>query len=148
MKKIKIFKIHKNSWIPKYMTNGASGLDIKAYLKKNIILKPLETKLIKTGIKIYIKKKNITGLIVPRSGLGHKNGIILSNSIGIIDSDYQGEIIIPLLNRSKKPFKIKNKDRIAQIIFIPIWKVKFSIVNKFKNKTKRNKLGFGHTGIK
>ncbi len=148
MKKIKIFKIYKNSSIPKYITKGSSGLDIKAYLKKDIILKPLETKLIKTGIKIYIEKKNITGIIVPRSGLGHKKGIILSNNIGIIDSDYQGEIIIPLLNRSKKSFKIKNKYRIAQIIFIPILKIKFSIINKFKNKTKRNKLGFGHTGIK
>ncbi len=148
MEKIKIFKIHKDSWIPKYMTSGSSGLDIKAYLKKKIILKPLETKLIKTGIKIYIKKKNITGLIIPRSGLGHKNGIILSNNIGVIDSDYQGEIIIPLLNRSNKEFKIKNKDRIAQIIFIPILKIKFTIVKKFKKKTKRNKYGFGHTGTK
>lgn len=148
MKKIKIFKIYKDSWIPKYITKGSSGLDIKAYLKKDIILKPLETKLITTGIKIYIKEKNITGIIVPRSGLGHKKGIILSNNIGIIDSDYQGEIIIPLWNRSKKSFKIKNKYRIAQIIFMPIFKIKFSVVNKFKNKTKRNKLGFGHTGIK
>ncbi len=148
MKKIKIFKIHKDSSIPKYMTKGSSGLDIKAYLKKKITIKPLETKLISSGIKIHIKNKNITGIIVPRSGLGHNHGIILGNSIGVIDSDYQGEIMISLFNRSKLSFNINHKDRIAQIIFIPIKKINFNIVNNFKNKTKRNEFGFGHTGIK
>ncbi len=147
MKKIKIFKIHKNVSTPKYMTKGSSGLDIKAYLEKEIILHPSKIKLIPTGIKIFIEDKNITGIIFPRSGLGHKNGIILGNTNGIIDSDYQGEIMISLWNRSNISFKIKNKSRIAQIIFFPIKKINFDIVKKFNKKTKRNKFGFGHTGI-
>ncbi len=148
MKKIKILKIYKDVIIPEYMTQGSCGLDIRAYLKKDIILNPLKTKLITTGIKIYIENNNIVGIITPRSGLSHKKGIILGNTIGIIDSDYQGEIIISLFNRSKKPFKIKNQDRIAQIIFTKILKINFSIVKKISHKTKRNKFGFGHTGIK
>ncbi len=148
MKKIKILKIYKDAIIPKYLTKGSCGLDIRAYLKKKIILYPYKNKLITTGIKIYIEKKNITGLIFPRSGLSYKKKIILGNTIGIIDSDYQGELKIILYNQSNKPFKIKNKDRIAQIIFIPILKINFNIVKNFNNKTKRNTSGFGHTGIK
>ncbi len=146
MKKIKILKIYKDVIIPQYMTEGSGGLDIRAYLKKDIILYPSKTKLINTGIKIYIETKNIIGLIVPRSGLSHKKNIILSNTIGIIDSDYQGELMISLFNRSNKSFKIKNQDRIAQIIFTKILKINFSIVKNFNHKTKRNKFGFGHTG--
>ncbi len=147
MKKIKIFKIYKDVVIPQYMTKGSGGLDIRAYLKKDIILNPSKTKLINTGIKIYIETKNIIGIIVPRSGLSHKKNIILGNTIGIIDSDYQGELMISLLNRGKKSFKIKNQDRIAQIIFTKILRINFSIVKKFNKKTIRNKFGFGHTGI-
>ncbi len=148
MKKIKILKIYKDVITPKYMTKGSCGLDIRAYLKKNVTLYPFKSKLITTGIRIYIKKKNITAIIVPRSGLSYKKKIILGNTIGIIDSDYQGELKILLYNQSKKKFIIKNKDRIAQIIFIPILKINFDIVKNFKHKTKRHISGFGYTGIK
>ncbi len=148
MKKIEIIKIKSKYYIPKYMTKGSSGLDIRACIKKDIIIKQNEIKLIPSGIYLYIKKKNITGIIVSRSGLAYKHGIILFNGIGIIDSDYQGEIMINLTNKKKTPFKIKNGYRIAQILFISILKIKFKIVNNFSKITKRSTQGFGHSGIK
>ncbi len=145
---IEIIRINPKSKIPKKITNGSSGLDIRACIDNNITIESYSTKLINTGISIYIKNKNITALIIPRSGLGHKKGIILGNSIGLIDSDYQGEILISLFNRSNKKFIVKNFQRIAQIIFIPLINIKFNEVKIFKNKTKRFIHGFGHTGNK
>ncbi|QNS01727.1 MAG: dUTP diphosphatase [Buchnera aphidicola (Pentalonia nigronervosa)] len=131
---------------PTYSTIGSSGLDLRACLENKIILNSQETILIPTGIEIYIKNPHITALIVPRSGLGHNKGIVLGNLIGVIDSDYQGQIMISLWNRSKKKFYIHPYSRIAQMLFVPIIKPTFSIVKKFK-KTLRNKNGFGHSGI-
>ncbi|QCI22383.1 dUTP diphosphatase [Buchnera aphidicola (Lipaphis pseudobrassicae)] len=136
----------KNISLPKYATLGSSGLDLRACLEKKIKLKPQKTILIPTGIAIYIKNPNITGIILPRSGLGHKKGIVLGNLVGIIDSDYQGELMISIWNRSKKVFYINPNDRVAQIIFIPIIKPIFSLVKSF-DKTIRSDGGFGHSGI-
>ncbi|ANZ22738.1 deoxyuridine 5'-triphosphate nucleotidohydrolase [Buchnera aphidicola (Diuraphis noxia)] len=131
---------------PKYATEGSSGLDLRACLEKKIKLKSEKTILISTGIAIYIKNPNIAGLILPRSGLGHNEGIVLGNLIGLIDSDYQGQLMISLWNRSKKDFYINPNDRVAQIIFIPIIKPSFSIVTSF-TKSVRSDSGFGHSGI-
>ncbi|WP_343187745.1 dUTP diphosphatase [Buchnera aphidicola (Periphyllus koelreuteriae)] len=138
----------KKKFIPKYETKGSAGLDLRACIIKKKSLKCNESYLFPTGISIYIKNSSISGVIIPRSGLGHKNGIILGNSIGLIDSDYQGEIMVSLWNRSKKLYIIRPYERIAQIVFIPIKKVKFNLVKNFFNKSDRGTKGFGHTGKK
>lgn len=137
--------IKKNFLLPTYATSGSSGLDLRACIERKIKLKPEKTVLVPTGIAIYIKNPNITALILPRSGLGHKKGIVLGNLVGLIDSDYQGQLMISLWNRSKKKFYINPDDRIAQIIFIPVIKPIFSLVKNF-DKTVRAENGFGHSG--
>ncbi|QCI24591.1 dUTP diphosphatase [Buchnera aphidicola (Muscaphis stroyani)] len=146
--KIKILDpyIKKNFLLPIYETLGSSGLDLRACIEKKIKLVSKETILVPTGVAIYIEKPNITALILPRSGLGHYKGIILGNTVGVIDSDYQGQLMVSLWNRSKKDFFINPYDRIAQIIFVPIIKAKFKIVKDF-NKTSRFDKGFGHSGV-
>ena len=140
-------KIKKSDdFFPEYATPGSSGLDLKACISKKIILPAKEVVLVPTGISIYIENPYITALILPRSRLGHKDGIVLGNLVGLIDSDYQGELMISLWNRSVKDFFIYPNNRIAQIVFVPIIRPKFSIVKKFK-KTARFKSGFGHSGI-
>lgn len=141
-------EIKKNkNLLPKYATPGSSALDLRASIKEKINLPPKEVVLIGSGISIYINNPCITALILPRSGLGHKNGIVLGNLTGLIDSDYQGELMISLWNRSKKDFFIYPYNKIAQIIFLPILKPKFSIVKNFDKKTVRYLNGFGHSGI-
>ncbi|QIQ41551.1 MAG: dUTP diphosphatase [Buchnera aphidicola (Aphis urticata)] len=135
-----------NIFFPEYATPGSSALDLKACINKKIILSSKEVVLIPTGISIYIENPYITALILPRSGLGHKNGIVLGNLVGLIDSDYQGELMISLWNRGRKDFCINPNDRIAQIVFVPIIRPEFDIVKKFK-KTIRFQSGFGHSGI-
>ncbi|QCI18508.1 dUTP diphosphatase [Buchnera aphidicola (Aphis nasturtii)] len=135
-----------NIFFPEYATPGSSALDLKACINKKIILSPKEVVLIPTGISIYIENPYITALILPRSGLGHKNGIVLGNLVGLIDSDYQGELMVSLWNRGMKDFCINPNDRIAQIVFVPIIRPEFYIVKKFK-KTTRFQSGFGHSGI-
>lgn len=137
---------HAKNLKPEYSTNGAAGIDLKVAIEKNIIILPKMVKLIPTGIAIHIKDKNIAGIILPRSGLGHNKGLILGNTIGLIDSDYQGEIMLSCFNRSNKSITITPLMRVAQLIFIPIIHANFMIVNEFCNKTKRNDQGFGHTG--
>lgn len=143
---IKIFDFRIKKKLPKYETKGSSGLDLRACIKNELIIYPKKKYLIPSGIGIYIKKKNISSLILPRSGLAHKYGLILGNSIGLIDSDYQGQIMLSIWNKEKKEFIIKPMMRIAQMIFIPIIKINWNIVENFK-KNKRNNKGFGSTGI-
>lgn len=131
--------------LPTYSTIGSAGLDLRVCSDSIITLKPNKTKLLKTGFAIYIEDKNLAGIIIPRSGIGHKDGIILGNSVGLIDSDYQGELMISVLNRSNNVFFIKPGLRIAQIFFIPIVQVEFDIVKKFISSD-RGDLGFGHSG--
>lgn len=130
-----------------FATDGSAGLDLRAMLKGSCYqLAPGEVKLIDTGIFLNIADDNLAAVILPRSGLGHKEGIILGNSVGLIDSDYQGEIKVSLWNRSKKTFEIKKFDRIAQMVFIPVVKPIFNIVDEFSIKTQRGSGGFGSTG--
>ncbi|CAL4325651.1 Deoxyuridine 5'-triphosphate nucleotidohydrolase [Buchnera aphidicola (Cavariella theobaldi)] len=134
------------SLLPTYATTGSSGLDLRACIKQKIKLKSKKTILVPTGIAIHISNPYITALILPRSGLGHKKGIVLGNLVGLVDSDYQGEIMISMWNRSIKDFCIMPGDRIAQIVFVPIIRPNFNIVEDFKESIRANK-GFGHSGV-
>lgn len=140
-------RIGKEFPMPNYITDGSAGIDLRACINDKLLLTPGSKYLINTGISIYINDHNITGIIIPRSGLGHINGIVLGNTMGLIDSDYQGQLKISLLNNSNLPFLLNPGKRIAQIIFLPIIKVNFNIVHSFSSTTNRGSKGFGHSGI-
>ncbi|MFC0322749.1 dUTP diphosphatase [Gallibacterium melopsittaci] len=131
--------------LPSYATEGSAGLDLRALIDEKIILQPGETRLIPTGLSIYIADPNLAAVILPRSGLGHKHGIVLGNLVGLIDSDYQGPLMISAWNRSEQPFPIEVGDRIAQLVFVPVVQAEFNIVADFE-QTERGDGGFGHTG--
>lgn len=131
--------------LPEYATQGAAGLDLRACVQEAVTLYPNETLLIPTGMAIHIADEGVAAIIVPRSGLGHKQGIVLGNLIGLIDSDYQGELKISCWNRSKEAFTIEPGSRLAQLMFVPVLRPRFEIVNAFE-ETGRGEGGFGHTG--
>ena len=131
--------------LPTYASDGSAGLDLHAAISSTIDLRPQETVLISTGIAIYIKDKNYAATILPRSGLGHKKGIVLGNLIGVIDSDYQGELMISCWNRSNSSYQIQPLERIAQMIFLKIEHPKFELVDDFIS-TERGEKGFGSSG--
>ena len=133
--------------IPTYATKGSAGLDLRAAVKDNIHLRPNETLLIPTGLSIFIEDKNYAATLLPRSGLGHKNGIVLGNLVGLIDSDYQGELMISCWNRGKESYFIEPMERIAQMVFIRVEHPEFEIVEEFQN-TERGDKGFGSSGTK
>ncbi|MBX4180956.1 dUTP diphosphatase [Sodalis sp. CWE] len=149
MQKINIqildYRIGNQFPFPTYITEGSAGLDLRACIDDHILLASGKTCLISTGIAIHIDNVSLAAILLPRSGLGHKYGIVLSNSLGLIDSDYQGPLIIPIWNRSSKLYIIEPGERIAQMIFVPIVQVEFNLVKIFR-KSKRNKGGFGHSG--
>ena len=131
--------------LPQYSTPGAAGMDLRACIEETLTLLPGETRLIPVGIAIYIGDPNLAAMILPRSGLGHKHGIVLGNLVGLIDSDYQGELMISCWNRSKDSFDIAPGDRIAQLVLVPIVQTEFNIVSEF-GETKRGTGGFGSSG--
>ncbi|WWP01468.1 MAG: dUTP diphosphatase [Candidatus Dasytiphilus stammeri] len=131
--------------LPSYATAGSAGMDLRACIDKVIKLIPGDTMLIPTGLAIYIHDPSVAAMILPRSGLGHNHGIVLGNLIGLIDSDYQGELIISLWNRGKNIYLINPNERIAQLVFIPIIRTKFNIVHNFVPSI-RGKGNFGHSG--
>ena len=131
--------------LPTYTTPGSAAVDLRACINDPVMLKPSETELIPTGLSFFIKDENYAGIVLPRSGLGHKHGIILGNSVGLIDSDYQGELMVSLYNRSLDDFLINPGDRVAQFMLIPIIKHELHIVEDFE-KTERSTGGFGHSG--
>ena len=133
--------------LPDYATEGSAGLDLRAAINKNIKLHSNETILIPTGLSIFIENKDYAATLLPRSGLGHKKGIVLGNLIGLIDSDYQGELMISCWNRSKENYIIEPLDRIAQMIFIKVEHPKLKIVEEFRT-SKRGEKGFGSSGKK
>ncbi len=135
-----------NSKVPTYTTEGSAGFDLRASMAKPIVLKSMETFLIPTGIAIYIEDKSKAALIIPRSGLGHKHGIVLGHLVGLIDSDYQGEIFISCWNRSKNTYTINPCDRIAQLVIIPVVHTSFKVVDTFSISGRGSK-GFGSTGV-
>jgi dUTP pyrophosphatase len=128
-----------------YGSPGSAGLDLRACIESELIIKPGETELIPSGISIYIKDPSFAALILPRSGLGHKHGIVLGNLVGLIDSDYQGELLISCWNRGNKEFTINSLDRIAQLVLVPVYQASFNLVNDF-DSSKRGEGGFGSTG--
>ncbi|MEM7400675.1 MAG: dUTP diphosphatase [Pseudomonadota bacterium] len=138
-------RIGKEIPLPTYATQGSAGMDLRACIDANIIIAPGETVLIPTGISIYIQDPTLAATILPRSGLGHKHGIVLGNLVGLIDSDYQGPLMVSLWNRADKEFGINIGDRIAQLVIVPIVQTEFEIVNEF-TATDRGEGGFGHTG--
>lgn len=131
--------------LPTYATTGSAGLDLRAMLETTLVVQPQETVLIPTGLSIYIADPNLAAVILPRSGLGHKHGIVLGNLVGLIDSDYQGPLMVSVWNRSEQPFTIEIGDRIAQLVFVPVVQAEFNIVQEFE-QTDRGAGGFGHSG--
>jgi dUTP pyrophosphatase len=131
--------------LPEYATTGSAGLDLRACLDNAIILQPGETVLIPTGLAIHIGDNSLAAVILPRSGLGHKHGIVLGNLVGLIDSDYQGQVFVSCWNRGNEPFTINIGERIAQMVFVPVVQVAFEQVTEF-DESHRGEGGFGHTG--
>ena len=131
--------------LPQYATSGSAGLDLRACIEQPITLQPGETYLVPTGLAIHLADPNYAALILPRSGLGHKNGIVLGNLVGLIDSDYQGELKISLWNRGQEEFVIEPSARIAQMIIIPVMQANFTVVEEFA-QSDRGEGGFGSTG--
>ena len=131
--------------IPSYQTDGSAGIDLKACINETIDLAPGETELIPSGIAIHISDPNLAAVILPRSGLGHKHGLVLGNLVGLIDSDYQGQIFISCWNRGNTSALIEPGLRLAQMVFVPVQQVEFRIVEDF-GVSQRGEGGFGHTG--
>ncbi|MGK0374733.1 MAG: dUTP pyrophosphatase [Arenicella sp.] len=133
--------------VPDYATNGSAGMDLRACVENDTVIAAGQTILIPTGISIYVADPSLAAVLLPRSGLGHKHGIVLGNLTGLIDSDYQGPLMVSLWNRSSSEFTVHAGDRIAQMIFVPIVQARFEIVDEFK-LSERADGGFGHTGVK
>ena len=131
--------------IPTYASEGSAGLDLRACIDDPVEINPGKTELIPTGISIFIKDPGYAGLILPRSGLGHKHGIVLGNLVGLIDSDYQGELFISTWNRGTTSFTINSLDRIAQLVIVPVSQATFNLVSDY-SKSDRGDGGFGSTG--
>ena len=138
-------RIGKEIPLPEYASEGSAGLDLRACLDQSLILKPGQTELIPTGLAIHINDSNLAAMILPRSGLGHKHGIVLGNLVGLIDSDYQGQLFVSCWNRSEAAFTIEVAERIAQLIFVPVVQATFNIVDDFE-ESDRGAGGFGSSG--
>lgn len=138
-------RIGKDYPLPTYATKDSAGMDLRASLDEPLITQPGETTLIPTGISIYIGDPTMTAVILPRSGLGHKQGIVLGNLVGLIDADYQGPLMISCWNRGQNAYTIQPYDRIAQLVFLPIIRVDFEVVDQF-HETSRGTGGFGSSG--
>ena len=133
--------------LPTYATPGSAGLDLRALLKEDTVLEPGQTLLIPTGLSVYIGDPGLAAMILPRSGLGHKHGIVLGNLVGLSDSDYQGELMVSCWTRGSTPFAITVGERIAQLILVPVVQAHFDIVEQF-DETQRGAGGFGHSGTR
>jgi len=131
--------------LPSYATPGSAGLDLRVCIDEPIQIAPLETRLLPTGLAIYIADPSLAAVILPRSGLGHKHGIVLGNLVGLIDSDYQGELMISCWNRSSQAFSIAPGDRIAQLVLVPVIQSTLTIVEEF-TQSERGIAGFGSSG--
>lgn len=133
--------------MPAYATPGSAGLDLRAMLKEDLTLEPGQTVLIPTGLAIHVADPGLAALILPRSGLGHKHGIVLGNLVGLIDSDYQGELMVSCWNRGNTAFNMAIGERIAQLVLVPVIQARFEVVEEFDD-SERGAGGFGHSGSK
>lgn len=138
-------RLGKDFPMPAYATEGSAGLDLRAMLNADTTLEPGQTLLIPTGLSIHIADPGIAAMILPRSGLGHKHGIVLGNLVGLIDSDYQGELMVSCWNRGNTEFKMTVGERIAQLVLVPVVQAGFEVVSEF-TETERGTGGFGHSG--
>ncbi|MGL6070341.1 dUTP diphosphatase [Craterilacuibacter sp.] len=136
-------RLHEN--LPAYATPGSAGLDLRAAIDQDILIQPGETQLIPTGMAIHIADPSLAAMILPRSGLGHKHGIVLGNLVGLIDSDYQGQLFVSVWNRGHTAFRLAPLERIAQMIIVPVVQASFNIVAEFGDSA-RGEGGFGSTG--
>lgn len=131
--------------LPHYATPGSAGLDLRACLDDAVVLAPGETRLIATGLAIHLADPGYAAMLLPRSGLGHKHGVVLGNLVGLIDSDYQGPLMVSLWNRGQEPFTIQPFERIAQMVIVPVVQARFNVVESF-DASQRGEGGFGSTG--
>jgi dUTP pyrophosphatase len=131
--------------LPAYATGGSAGLDLRALLKEPLELAPGRAELIPTGLAIYLEDPGLAAVVLPRSGLGHRHGVVLGNLVGLIDSDYQGELMVSCWNRSRESFTLKPGERIAQLVVVPVVQVELEVVAEFQ-ATARGAGGFGHSG--
>ena len=147
--KIKILdeRLGRDFPLPSYETAMSAGMDLRAMEDSDFILNPGEVRLVHTGFAMHIADPNVTALVVPRSGLGYKHGIVLSNFTGVIDADYQGPLMMPLWNHSNEPFEIKVGDRVAQMLFVPVIHADLQVTNSFDEESERGQKGFGSTGL-
>ena len=142
---VKILDPRVKEKMPAYATTGSAGLDLRAMLDEPLTLNPGETRLIKTGLAIHLADPSYAALILPRSGLGHKHGIVLGNLVGLIDSDYQGELMVSTWNRGQEAFTIEPMERIAQLVVVPVVQMQMNVVDDFETSD-RGAGGFGSTG--
>jgi len=142
---VKIIDQKMRDFLPEYATTGSAGLDLRACIDEAAHINPGQTILIPTGLAIHIDNPNLCAMILPRSGLGHKHGIVLGNLVGLIDSDYQGQLFISVWNRGDKVFELNPMERIAQLVVVPVVQAKFNLVDEF-TVTSRGEQGFGSTG--
>ncbi len=138
-------RIGKEFPLPEHATAGSAGMDLRACIDQPMVIQPGETQLIPTGIAIHIADPNLAATILPRSGLGHKHGIVLGNLVGLIDSDYQGPLMVSCWNRSDTAFTLQAGERLAQLVFLPVVQATFEIVDDFQS-SQRGAGGFGHSG--
>jgi dUTP pyrophosphatase len=142
---VRILDERVRSMLPHYATAGAAGLDLRACIEKELRLEPGDSRLVSSGIAIHVGDPGYAAIILPRSGLGAKNGIVLGNLVGLIDSDYQGPLMVSVWNRGREPFTVQPMDRIAQLVVIPVTQVEFEVVEDFAASA-RGAGGFGSTG--
>ena len=131
--------------LPDYATDGSAGMDLRACIDTALVLEPGATELIPTGMAIHIGDPSLGAVLLPRSGLGHKHGVVLGNLVGLIDSDYQGQLYVSCWNRGDSPFTVEPGERIAQMVFVPVVRAAFEVVEEFVD-SERGAGGFGHTG--
>ncbi|MDG4812598.1 dUTP diphosphatase [Hydrogenovibrio sp. 3SP14C1] len=132
--------------MPHYGTKGSAGLDLRACIETDMVIEPGQTVLIPTGMAIHLDDPGLAAMLLPRSGLGHKHGIVLGNLVGLIDSDYQGPLMVSCWNRSEQAYKVAVGERIAQMVIVPVLQPVFTQVEEFGDATERGEGGFGHTG--
>jgi dUTP pyrophosphatase len=142
---VRILDPRLNDCLPKYATSGSAGLDLRACIHQVIELQPGQTELVPSGIAIHLSDRNLAAMVLPRSGLGHKHGIVLGNLVGLIDSDYQGQILISVWNRGRDSFVLQPMERIAQLVIVPVLQVHFNPVQEFA-ASERGGSGFGSSG--
>jgi dUTP pyrophosphatase len=143
---VKILDARMANQLPAYATSGSAGLDLRACLDAPLVLTPNAWQLVPTGLAIHLADPGFAAMILPRSGLGHKHGIVLGNLVGLIDSDYQGQLMVSAWNRSDVPFTIEPMERIAQMVIVPVVQAELNVVSEFASESERGAGGYGSTG--